>query len=186
MRIPKTLKSETLYHGKVFDLVVEDIEYPSGRSSVREIAKHNGGSVVVPLLDDGKILLVRQYRHPLKQYILELPAGKLEPDENPLDCAARELREETGYEAASIEKLTDICTTPGFCTEILHIYLASGLRRSPKGQALEEGEATLTLETYSMAAAAAMIERGEIFDGKTICGILLAEKKIQKTQCAQT
>jgi ADP-ribose pyrophosphatase len=67
MPIPKTLKSEILYHGRVFDLVVEDIEYPSGRLSVREIAKHNGGSVVVPLLDDGKILLVRQYRHPLKR-----------------------------------------------------------------------------------------------------------------------
>ena len=143
---------------------------------------HNGGCVVVPILDDGSILLVRQYRHPLKQYILELPAGKLEPDEDPLDCAARELREETGYEAESLDKLTAICTTPGFCSEILHIYLAEGMRRSLTGQALEEGEATLTMETYSLSAAVAMIERGEICDSKTICGILLAEKKIQKKQ----
>ncbi|MFZ1979259.1 MAG: NUDIX hydrolase [Bacteroidota bacterium] len=183
MPIPKTLKSELRYHGRVFDLIVEEIEYPSGRTTTREIAMHNGGCVVVPILDDGSILLVRQYRHPLKQYILELPAGKLEANENPLDCASRELREETGYEAASIEKLTDICTTPGFCSEVLHIYLATGLRHSPKGQALEEGEATLTLETYSLVTAVAMIERGEISDSKTICGILLAEKKIQKKQC---
>ncbi len=155
MAIPKTLKSELRFHGRVFDLIVEEIEYPSGRTSVREIAMHNGGSVVVPLMDNGSILFVRQYRHPLKQYILELPAGKLEPNEDPLACAVRELQEETGYEASSIEKLTDICTTPGFCSEILHIYLAAGLHRSPKGQALEEGEATLTLEPYSLAEAVA-------------------------------
>jgi ADP-ribose pyrophosphatase len=180
MSIPKTLKSELRYHGRIFDLIVEEIEYPSGRTSIREIIEHNGGSVIVPLLKNGDILLVRQYRSPLRRFLLELPAGKLEPNEDPRDCAIRELREETGYEAASVEKLTALCTTPGFCSEVLHIFLASELQPSPKGQSLEEGESTLTLEPYPLATAVAMIERGEITDGKTICGILLAEKKIQK------
>lgn len=177
MSFPKTLNSNCLHHGKAFDLIVEEIEYPSGRHGIREIAKHNGGSVIVPLFDNGDVLLVRQYRQPFHNFILELPAGKLEPNEDPLICAQRELQEETGLAATKFEKLTAMYSTPGFCSEILHIYLATGISPSAKGQTLEEGELSLTLEQYSLASAVAMIERGEITDGKTIVGILMTKDK---------
>ena len=174
MTIPKILKSEVRYRGRVFDLVVDDIEYPSGNTSIREVARHNGGSVIVPLFENGDVMLVRQYRHPVKQYVLELPAGKLELNEDPLVCAQRELREETGYEAGTWKKLISIFTTPGFCSEVLHIFLASGLHALPSGQALEEGELTLTIERYPLAKALEMIQNAEIVDGKTIFGLFLA------------
>ncbi|HVN47702.1 MAG TPA: NUDIX hydrolase [Bacteroidota bacterium] len=181
-KIPKTLNSSCAHHGKVFDLIIEDIEYPSGRRGIREIARHNGGSVIVPLFDNGDILLVRQYRQPFHKDVLELPAGKLEPNEDPLLCAQRELQEETGLTAEKFEKLTAMYSTPGFCSEILHIYLATGITQSPKGQALEEGELSLTLERYPLAAAVAMVEREEIVDGKSIAGILMTNNKLNHRQ----
>ncbi len=179
MNIPKTLNSKCLHKGKVFDLIVEEIEYPSGQQGIREIAKHNGGSVIVPLFDNGEVLLVRQYRQPFHNFILELPAGKLEPNEDPLVCAQRELQEETGLTAAKFEKLTAMYSTPGFCSEILHIYLATEVSQSVKGQALEEGELSITLERYPLATVVAMIEHGEIVDGKTIVGILMTKNKLE-------
>jgi len=175
----KTLRSEKRHVGKVFNLVVDEIEYPSGRRGIREVAEHPGGSVIVPMLDDKTVLLIRQFRYPIKDFIYELPAGKLDAGEDPMKCAARELEEETGYRADFLSKLTAIYTTPGFCTELLHIYLATNLHLLPSGQRLEEGE-NLTLETFSLKEAVAMIERGEIVDGKSICGLLLAEKMLNR------
>ncbi len=175
----KTLKSEKLYSGKVFSLIVDDVEYLSGRRGVREVAEHPGGAVVVPLLDDGTVLLVHQYRYPVKKELLELPAGKLDPGEDPQVCATRELGEETGYLAGSIRKLTAIYTTPGFCSEQLHIYLATGLRKSPHGQRLEEGELDLVVRQFPLSEVVNMIERGEIVDGKTICGIMMTAHQLR-------
>jgi ADP-ribose pyrophosphatase len=175
----KTLKSETRYKGQVFSLVVDEVEYLSGRRGIREVAVHPGGAVVVPLLDDGTVLLVHQFRYPLKKELLELPAGKLDPGEDPQLCARRELEEETGYLAGSIRKLTAIYTTPGFCSEQLHIYLATDLRKSPHGQQLEEGELDLVVKRFPLSDVVAMIERGEILDGKTICGIMMTAHQVQ-------
>jgi ADP-ribose pyrophosphatase len=179
MSLPKTIKSERLYHGRIFDLVIEEIEDPPGNNRKCEIVSHPGGSVVVPLLDDGDVILVRQYRYPHKKFILEAPAGKLEPNEDPLRAAQRELQEETGYTAEHYEKLTAMYTTPGFCSEVLHIYLATGLKKSKQGQNLDEGEHSLTVECFPLPTAVEMIVRGEISDSKTIAGILLTERKLK-------
>lgn len=173
----RTLKSEQRYTGKVFSLVIDEVEYPSGNRAVREVASHPGGSVVVPLFEDGSILLVHQFRYPMKKHLFELPAGKLDAGEDPAVCAARELEEETGYIAQTIQKLTAIYTTPGFCNELLHIYLATNLTRSPRGQQLEEGEMDLTVRRLPLEEAVTMIENGGIVDGKTICGVLMTERR---------
>ena len=169
----RQLKREILYQGRVFDLIVDQVEYPSGNKSVREIAHHPGGAVVVPILDDGRAILVRQLRYPLGKRILELPAGKLSPGEDPMAAAGRELEEETGWVAGELEKLTSIYTTPGFCDEVLHIYLGTSLKEASSGHKREEGELSMTLEMISLQEAVGMIERGELQDSKTIIGLLM-------------
>lgn len=176
----KRLKRKVLYSGKVFDLIVDEVEYPSGRRGVREIAHHPGGAVVVPVLEDGQVMLVRQLRYPFGVHVLELPAGKLGPGENPEAAARRELEEETGWVADHLTKLTSIYTTPGFCDEELHIYLGTGLHASPDGHKREEGEFTMTIHTFPLDETLRLIETGEIKDSKTIVGLLLAEKHLRR------
>lgn len=176
----RLIKSERLYNGKVFNLIVDQIEYPTGNRAIREVAEHPGGAVIVAMFPDERIILIKQYRYPLDKFLYELPAGKLNPNEDPLACASRELAEETGYHAQRWKKLTAIYTSPGFCTEQLHIFLATDLSPAHGGQTLEEGEQTLKVEVVPLSAAIEMIERGEIVDGKTICGILMAERMVNK------
>ena len=178
----KIVTSEKRYTGRVFNLVVDTIEYPSGNRGVREIADHPGGAVAVPMFENGDLLLIHHFRYPVKQRLFELPAGKLDPGEDPRLWAARELEEETGYLAGSMKELTTIYTTPGFCNERLHLFLASDLKKSPTGQKLEEGEIGLTLHRTPFREALRMIETGEIVDAKTICGIILAEKVLIKLE----
>jgi ADP-ribose pyrophosphatase len=175
----KTLRSERPYNGTVFNVIVDEIEYPSGNRTVREVAEHHGGAAVVPLLDVGTVLLVNQFRYPAGRNLFELPAGKLAPGEDPKVCAARELEEETGYTAGTVTKLTTIYTTPGFCTEQLHLYVATDLKKLPTGQRLEEGEMDLTVKVTPIDEVIRMIERQEIVDGKTICGIFMVERQIR-------
>jgi ADP-ribose pyrophosphatase len=179
MPLEKTVKSERIFHGRIIDLIIEDVEDTSGNIRKREIVSHPGGSTIIPLFDNGDVILVRQYRYPHKKFILEAPAGKLEPNEDPLTAAQRELQEETGYTADRYEKLTTLFTTPGFCNEVLHIYLATGLKKSTLGQDLDEGEQSLTVELFPLSTVVEMIARGEIGDSKTIAGILLTERKLK-------
>lgn len=172
----KVNKSEILFRGKVFDLKVDEINYnESGNNGIREIAVHPGGAVIIPVKDDGNIILVKQYRYPIQDWLIEFPAGKLDKKEDPLVCATRELEEETGYNAAKFEKLGEILTAPGYCTEILHIYKATGL--VPGIHNREEGELGMEVLEYSVDAINKMILKGDIIDAKTIAGMYYLQRR---------
>ena len=163
-------QSDIIFHGKVFDVKVDEIEYNgSGNKSFRQVAVHPGGAVVLPLKSDGKIVLITQYRYPHNEVLLELPAGKLEKGEDPFVCAQRELTEETGYTSNKISKLGKIYTTPGFCDEVLHIYLAEELTAG--NHAREEGEEGMEIVELTLDEVEAKIRIGKIVDAKTISGI---------------
>ncbi len=167
----KTLNSQTVYKSKIFTIIKDDIETANGYKSYREVILHNGGVVIVALKDDDKILLVKQYRYPLKSTNLELPAGKLEIGENPDEAAIRELEEETGYRAKTWKSLGYINTTPGICTEKLYLYFAKDL--TFVGEHPDEGE-VIKCEEYKLSDIFDMIKNGEINDSKTICAIMRA------------
>ena len=165
-------KTNIIFRGKVFDVKVDEIEYNGSRNkSFRQVAVHPGGAVVVPLKSDGKIVMITQYRYPHNEVLLELPAGKLEKGEDPFLCASRELTEETGYSSNKISKLGKIFTTPGFCDEVLHIYLAEDL--IPGDHAREEGEEGMEMVELTLAEVEEKIRNGEIVDAKTISGIYM-------------
>ena len=174
----RIVKSEVLHRGKVFNTKVDQIEYNSGNKAVREVAEHPGGAVVVPVSDKGKIIMVTQHRFPVDKILLELPAGKLGKDEDPQLCAVRELEEETGYKSDNVKELGSIYTTPGYSTEKLWIYLAKDLKTGNHNR--EEGEFGMEVFEFSLKEVEEKIYNGEIVDGKTICGIFLAKKFIQK------
>ena len=171
----KLLKRKQIYNGVVFEIVKDECEYISSRTkTIREVAFHNGGAVVVPILKNGNVILVKQFRYPLQKEIIELPAGKLFKNEKPLDCAKRELEEETGYIAKKWKHLTSIYTTPGFCSEELHIFLATNLHQAKDGRKLEEGEEGMELLELPFDKVLKLIKHQKIVDGKTISGIMLA------------
>lgn len=172
----RILKSEVIFKGKVFNTIVNQIEYDSGNKAVREVAEHPGGAVVVPVTNNGKIVMVTQHRFPMNEVLLELPAGKLDKDENPVVCAIRELEEETGYKSDNVKELGSIYTTPGYSTEKLWIYLAKDLK--PGNHKREEGEFGMQVFELSSDEIENKIYNGEIVDSKTICGIFLAKKFI--------
>lgn len=164
----KVTSSKIVFEGRVFNVRYDEIEYTSGNKGIREVALHNGGAVIVAVKQN-RILMVKQYRYPFDEYLFELPAGKLELNEDPIHCAGRELEEETGYICDNLIKLGTICTTPGFCSEKLHIYLAENL--SEGKLAREEGEYGMELYEFSLQEILQMIDNGTIKDAKTICGI---------------
>jgi ADP-ribose pyrophosphatase len=167
----KTLKSDVVFDGKVMTVLKDEIELSDGYKSFREVVVHNGGVVVVALKDENTILLVKQFRYPLKSVCLELPAGKLELNEDPDEACKRELEEETGYKAKKWKSLGYINTSPGFCTEKLYLYLASDLEFV--GEHPDEGEIIKTYE-YPKSQVLEMINNGTINDSKTICAIFRA------------
>ena len=172
----KLIKSEILYNGVVFDLKVDEIEYNSGNKSIREVALHSGGAVVIPITGDGKIVMVTQFRYPFNKTLLELPAGKLDKGEDPFNCAVRELEEETGYRPEKVEKIGEICTAPGYCTEILHLYVARDLKKGVKNR--EEGELGMEIIELKIEEVEEKIKNGKITDAKTICGVYLLRSKL--------
>ncbi len=125
--------SETIYRGPVFRVLLEELELPSGRPQKVAVVDHDGAVGVAPVLEDGRLIVVRQYRHAVGDWLIEIPAGRLEPGENPLDAARRELEEETGYRARSWSARTTFFPAPGFCAEAIHLFEARGLEAVPGG-----------------------------------------------------
>jgi ADP-ribose pyrophosphatase len=170
------LDSQRIFNGAVFAVDRDRLLDESGVEIVREVARHPGGAGALPLFDDGRVALVKQYRHPARRELLEIPAGRIEGGETPEICAARELEQEIGFRAGRIEKLAEFYSTPGFCEEKLHVYLATDL--TPSSQALDHDE-LIEVVYLPFAEAAQMAERGGIEDSKTIIALLLAVKRVQ-------
>ena len=176
MSEPGRISGKRVYSGKTISIDLDTVRFPNGKSGELEMVRHPGASAIVPFLsdpsgDDPQLLLLKQYRYAADGYLYEIPAGKLDADEDPAVCAARELLEETGCSAERLEHLTTIYTTPGFTDERIHLYLAHGLTR---GEVAHEQDEFMTVETMSISRALEMIRDGEINDGKTVIAILYA------------
>ncbi|SCI91020.1 ADP-ribose pyrophosphatase [uncultured Clostridium sp.] len=161
----KTLNEKHIYTGNYLEILNVDVELPDGNKSNRDIIKHPGACAIIPFLDNETVLLVEQFRKPLEKMILEIPAGKLDKDEDPLKCAYRELEEETGYKAKSMTYLGSIATAPGFCDEIIHLYKAENLSLGSK--CCDEDEFT-QVKSFSLNQVKSMVKEGKIIDTKTI------------------
>lgn len=167
----KTMKFEKLYEGKIINLRIDTVELPEKRYSKREIVEHPGGVGIVAITDDNCLILVRQYRKAVNRMLLEIPAGKLEVNEEPRETAIRELKEETGFEAKNYNYLLEFYTSPGYTTEKIYLFMATDLTEGL--QELDDGE-YCEIEKYTIDDLLKMIDRGEIIDSKTIIGINLA------------
>src|SRR5256885_9755690 len=171
---PEVLSSEDVYRGRLIN-VVRDTVREAGKTYVREVVRHPGGAAVVAYFGDGTVALVSQYRHPTVRYVLELPAGKLDPGERPEETAARELEEELGVVAGRLEQLSEFYTTPGFCAEKLWVFLATNL--SETAHKYEDDE-IIEVVRLPLRRALEMIASREIEDAKTIIGLLLAAERL--------
>jgi ADP-ribose pyrophosphatase len=175
-KAPGQISSEPIYSGRVVKLFRDKVRFPDGSTGELDIVRHPGASAIVPFVSDPagadpQILLIKQYRYAADGFIYEIPAGLLNPGENPRDCAVRELKEETGCTADHIDFMFAVHTTPGFTDERIHVFLASGLTR---GATAHEFDEFMTVETLSLSSALGMVENGTIQDGKTALAILFA------------
>jgi ADP-ribose pyrophosphatase len=168
----KTISSETIFEGRVVHLVRDIVQLENGKEAVREVVKHPGGVCILALTDENSVVLVRQYRYAHKTVQLEIPAGKLEHGEDPRECGIRELKEETGYEADSFEFFAKMIPTAAYVGEVIHIYLARGLKKT--GQALDEDEFLEVVE-IPFEKAVKMALDGEIPDAKTQLALFKAQ-----------
>ena len=166
----KVLTHERVYTGKVLDLDVDEVEEPGPIRGRREIVRQRGSVAALPVHDDGRVVLVRQYRYAVDEHVWELPAGRLDPPETPEEGARRELEEEVGLRPRSLEPLLVFWTTPGFCDEVMHLYRATDLEPVP---ARPEADENIEAAAFSLEEAREMIRRGEIREGKTLVALLL-------------
>ena len=169
------LSHREVYSGKIVSLHVDAIRQESGELATREVVLHPGGVAAVPILDDGRIVLIRQFRYPLGKYIWEIPAGKLDSGQTPRDTIARELEEEIGYTAGILTEMLFFYASPGFCDEIIHLFAARKL--VPCNRRLEAGE-YITPEARTFDECLRMISDGEIMDGKSILGLLWLQQQV--------
>jgi len=176
---PFTLNHRSeVYKGRVINLIVDSITTTNGIDTIREVLRHPGGAAVVPVLPDGDVLLVRQFRYPMQSCLLEFPAGKIDPGETAEATAHRELAEEVGYTSSRLRKLAEFYTTPGFCDERLFLFLAEELTPC---ESVQDEDEEIEVCRYSLDALPDLIKTGAIVDAKTIIGIqhlLLAQTKL--------
>ena len=175
----KRIDGETVYEGVIVNVTMDRAMLCDGKTVRREVVHHPGGVTVLPIDDEGYCYCVRQYRYPFQRLMLEAPAGKLEYGEEHYDCAVRELSEETGFTADRLIYLGPCCTSPGFSTEVLHIYLALGLNAGTSHP--DEGE-FLSVEKHSLKELSDMVMRGEIHDGKTVIAVLKAKLWLEENR----
>lgn len=169
----KTISRQQVYKGNIINVERLTVELPNGKEATRDLVTHPGASVVIPIDEKGRLYMVRQYRKPLGKVSLELPAGKLDAGEEPSACASRELKEETGLKAKVVKHIASIHTTPGFCNEVLHMFVATGLE---EGEACADEDEFISSESYDINELVSMILTGKITDAKSMIGILLADK----------
>lgn len=172
----KTLESLSKFQGKFVKVFEDKIKLPDGREGTFETVIRNDAAAVVPINENGEVILVRQYRHPILQETLEIPAGLLEKGEDPKDCALRELEEETSFKAGKLEFMFTICPAIGFCNEKIHIYLATNLTQ---GQFNFDDNEFIIVEKYPLEDAINLIYSGEIIDAKTISALLAVKNFIK-------
>lgn len=172
----ETISSKKIYDGKIIRVKVDTVRLPDGKESSREIVEHAGAVAIVPLKND-QVYFVKQYRKPIENVLLEIPAGKLEPGEVPEECARRELMEEVGFWPEKLELLSSFYTSPGFSNEMLYLYLARELVK--KQVDYVPGE-FLEVVMHSFPEALNKIASREIEDGKTIIGLLMAAHRLSK------
>jgi ADP-ribose pyrophosphatase len=172
----KTIKSDHIFSGRVISLQVDEVELPNGKTSKREIIKHPGAVAILPITNDGKIVMVEQFRKALERTLVEIPAGKLEKGENPLECARRELEEETGYVCEKLDWLISFYTSPGFADEIVHLYVATGLSKKEDAAQLDEDEFVNIVELF-LAEAIQYVEEKKIYDAKTAYAVQYLQLK---------
>jgi ADP-ribose pyrophosphatase len=168
------VSSRRVYTGRIVSLDVDTVRFPNGSTGELEMIRHSGASAVLPFVtdpmrEDPQILLIRQFRHAANDFIYEIPAGRLDADEDPRVCAERELREETGCTARQLEHVYTFYTTPGFTDERIHAWMATGLTR---GETAHERDEFMSLETVTLSRALEMIRTGELMDAKTALTIL--------------
>jgi ADP-ribose pyrophosphatase len=171
MNLEQRISSRRVYEGKVLNLRVDEVRMENGTIAIREVVEHRGAAAIVPVLERGNVLLVRQYRYPIEENLVEIPAGTLQDNENPEACAIRELEEETGYRPGKIMKLAACFVAPGYSTEKIHIYLAQDLTKTQTK--LDEDE-IIELERMPLPMTLDKIRTGEIRDAKSIVGLQAA------------
>jgi ADP-ribose pyrophosphatase len=167
----RILQSKTIYQGRVFDIRQETVQLPNGRAVQLDIVAHRGAVTILPVDEKGQIWFVRQYRHPAGETILELPAGVIEAEESPEECARREVREETGMAADKLQKLGEFYLAPGYSTEYMYVFLAKDLHSSPLQQDEDE---VLSVEKIPIERAYTLAQAGKFRDAKTLAALFLA------------
>jgi len=165
----------------VFSVTHDHVQLPSGKSTVRDVVRHGGSAAVVPIVEPDKVLLIKQWRFAVGEYLWEIPAGTIEDGESPEECARRELEEETGYKETALVAAGSFYTTPGFCDETMHLYLAFGCRLAG-ACSLDEDEDIVHRELFGIGQALDMADRGEIRDAKTLIGLTVAVRAVHESQ----
>ena len=175
----KTLTSKTIYDGNIISLKLEEVELPDGKLALREIVRHSGAVALIPITNEGKMILVKQFRKSLDRTLIEIPAGRIEIGEDPNETALRELEEETGYGAQKVTYIQSFATSPGFADEVIHLYLAEELFVIENPAEGDEDE-FIELFEVTIEEAEKMVVSGEIYDAKTAFAVLYAKHELKK------